>query len=291
MSMSREPANEGLRCGRWPLAVCTWSLRADAAATLAAVRQLGFARINLGLKPALADGGEAYLDAVRASGLGISAATIGSPQEDYTSLESIRATGGIVPDQYWPENRRRIERAADITAELKVPFLTLHAGFLENDDPLQARRVRDRLVELADMAGQRGLMLLMETGQESAVCLREMLEQLAHPALGVNFDPANMILYDKGVPVEAVRTLGPWIKHVHIKDALRTKCPGTWGSEVPWGEGGVGNEAFLKALREAGYTGTLAIEREAGDNRRGDIQLAAERLVKAGRLFEPGEHP
>jgi sugar phosphate isomerase/epimerase len=285
------PAEEGRRCGRWPLAVCTWSLRADVAVTLAAVRQVGLNRINLALKPALADDGEAYLEAVRTSGVSISATTIGFPQEDYTSLESIRATGGIVPDQYWPENRRRVERAADITAELKVPYLTLHAGFLEDDDPVQARRVRDRLMELADMAGQRGLGLLLETGQESAACLREMLEQLTHPVLGVNFDPANMILYDKGVPVEAVRTLGPWIKHVHIKDAIRTKHPGTWGSEVPWGEGEVGNEAFVKALREAGYTGTLAIEREAGDSRRGDIQLAAERLVKAGRLLEPGEHP
>lgn len=288
---SSQSIARGKKCGNWPLAVCTWSLRADVATTIAAVRQVGLDRINLALKPALDDGGEAYLDAISVSGLAISATTIGFPQEDYTSLETIRATGGIVPDEYWPENRRRVEHAAEITAQLHVPYLTLHAGFLEDDDPVQARRVRDRLLSLADMAGQRGLMLLMETGQESAVCLREMLEQLAHPALGVNFDPANVILYDKGVPVEAVHTLGPWIKHVHVKDAIRTKQPGTWGTEVPWGDGEVGSEAFLKALREAGYTGMLAIEREAGDDRRGDIQLAAERLVKAGRLLEPGEHP
>jgi len=61
--------------------------------------------------------------------------------------------------------------------------------------------------------------------------------------VAVNFDPANMILYDKGDPIEAVRTLGPWIKHLHVKDATRTEQPGTWGAEVPWGTGQVGREA------------------------------------------------
>jgi len=278
-----------MKCHDWPLAVCTWSLRADVTATLAAVRQLGLDRLNLSLRPALADGGEAYLETVRASGLAISATTIGFPQEDYTSLASIRATGGIVPDEFWPENCRRVERAATITAELKVPYLTLHAGFLESEEPGLSRRVRERLVCLADMAAERGLGLLLETGQETAACLRGLLEELHHPALGVNFDPANMILYGKGDPVEGVRMLGPWIRHVHVKDAVRAGRPGVGGTEVPWGEGQVGNDAFLRALLEIGYAGTLAIEREAGDNRLGDIQLAAERLATAGRLLESGE--
>jgi len=75
-----------------------------------------------------------------------------------------------------------------------------------------------------------------------------------------------------------VRTLAPWIKHIHIKDAIRTKEPGTWGEEVPWGDGQVGPETFLNTLKEIGYEGALAIEREAGDNRFGDIKLAVERL-------------
>ncbi|MHC4594484.1 MAG: sugar phosphate isomerase/epimerase family protein, partial [Planctomycetota bacterium] len=77
----------------------------------------------------------------------------------------------------------------------------------------------------------------------------------------------NMILYDKGVPTEAIRVLAPWVKHIHIKDALRTKQPGTWGLEVPWGEGEVGTEAFLNTLEEIGFDGVLAIERgsDSGD--------------------------
>ncbi len=267
------------KCDAWPVAVCSWSLRADPDEVAQAMRQLGIDHVNLSLRPVFAEDGDAYLDAIRRQKWTISATTIGFPQEDYSSLESIRATGGILPDECWPRNQQMVVRSAAITAELGVRFLTMHAGFIESDDPAQARLLRDRLVCLADVAAQRGITLLMETGQETANCLRELLERLNHPALGINFDPANMILYGKGDPIAAVRTLGPWIKHVHIKDAVRTKQPGTWGTEVPWCEGEVETEAFLKALKEVGFAGVLAIEREAGDNRLGDIRLAAERLA------------
>ncbi|MFA5191212.1 MAG: sugar phosphate isomerase/epimerase family protein [Verrucomicrobiia bacterium] len=277
------------KCDVWPVAVCSWSLRTDLAGVIRALHQLEIDHVNLALRPVFAEGGDAYLEGVRRQKWTISAATIGFPHEDYTSLESIRATGGILPDDCWPRNQQTVERAAAITAELGVRFLTMHVGFIESEDAAQARRVRDRLISLADMAAQRGIMLLMETGQETAASLRELLEELNHPALGVNFDPANMILYGKGNPVEAVRTLGPWIKHVHVKDAVRTKQPGTWGAEVPWGDGEVGPDGFLKALKEVGFAGVLAIEREAGNNRLGDIKLAAERLAEASHLFESGE--
>jgi len=271
-----------LKCDVWPVAVCSWSLRTNPDGVADAMRQLGIGHVNLTLRPVFADDGEAYLNAIRRQRWSISATTIGFPQEDYSSLESIRATGGILPDDCWPRNQEMVMRAAAITAELGVRFLTMHAGFIESDDAARARRLRDRLVSLANEAARRGIMLLMETGQETAGCLRELLEELRHPALGVNFDPANMILYDKGDPVAAVRTLGPWIRHVHIKDAVRTKQPGTWGAEVPWGDGEVGTTAFLDALKEVGFAGVLAIEREAGNNRLGDIQLAADRLARYG---------
>lgn len=272
----------------WPLAVCSWSLRTHIDEVAATMRELQIDRVNLALKPALAEGGEEYLQAVRQQKWTISATTIGFPQEDYSTLASIRATGGIVPDEYWSTNRQRVLRAMALTVEFGVSQLTMHAGFIESDDPAQGRKVRGRLTELADAAASQGLMLLMETGQETAAALRELLEELKHPALGVNFDPANMILYGKGNPVEAVETLGPWIKHVHVKDALYARQPGQWGTETPWGEGEVGASAFLKALAGAGYRGTLAVERESGDNRRGDIESALARLVADGRLLERG---
>ena len=275
--------------GPWPLAICSWSLRTDVEGVAAAMRQLGIDRVNLALKPAMGAGGDEYLAAVGRQTWTISSTTIGFPQEDYTSLESIRVTGGILPDEHWPQNRGMVVRAAQITAGLGVRYLTMHAGFLEGDEPVHARRLRDRLRCLADAAAEQSVMLLLETGQETAQCLRTLLEALNHPALGVNFDPANMILYGKGDPVRAVRMLGPWIKHVHVKDALPSPQPGHWGTEVPWGEGQVGGEAFLRALHEIGFAGTLAIEREAGENRLDDMRLAIERLIKTGCLLEDGE--
>ena len=119
-----------------------------------------------------------------------------------------------------------------------------------------------------------------ETGQETAADLAKFLPTV--PGAGVNFDPANMILYGKGSPVEAVRTLAPWIKHVHLKDAVVTKKPGTWGTEVPWGDGEVDAPRFLAELEAAGYKGNFAIEREGGNDRPGDIALAAKRLLGQG---------
>jgi sugar phosphate isomerase/epimerase len=95
------------------------------------------------------------------------------------------------------------------------------------------------------------------------------------PGVYVNFDPANMILYGKGDPVAAVRTLAPWIRHVHVKDAVLSAKPGEeWGEEVAWTRGDVDAERFVAALGEIGFGGFLAVEREAGDNRAGDIAAA-----------------
>ena len=100
------------------------------------------------------------------------------------------------------------------------------------------------------------------------------------PGVGINFDPANMILYAKGKPLDALKTLYPWIDQVHVKDALQTKKPGTWGTEVPWGDGQVGGKTFLEELEKLGYKGSYVIEREGGNDRVKDINIAVERLEK-----------
>jgi sugar phosphate isomerase/epimerase len=239
---------------------------------------LGIEYVHLAVGPVLQERGDEYLSAVNAQSWTISSTMVDFPQEDYSSLESIRLTGGVVPDDQWPRNRDLFQAAADVTADLGVEYMSMHAGFIDSADPESAGKVADRIRALADVAAERKIMLLMETGQETAAELRRFIEEMNHPAVGVNFDPANMILYDKGGPIEAVRTLSPWIKHVHVKDAIRTRVPGTWGVEVPWGEGQVGSEAFLDVLNRTGFAGVLAIERESGDDRVGDISVAVERL-------------
>ena len=271
------------------LGVCSWSFQKPLDDVAAEMTKLGLTRIHLALQPFLEGGsrhgaaeGAAALDRVKArlaSGeWKLSATMIGFPQEDYSTLETIKKTGGVVPDDAWEANKKIVVAGAKLSAELKSPVLTLHAGFLDESDPVALKKYTDRVKFIVDTCGEAGVPVAFETGQETAADLAKFMPTV--PGAGVNFDPANMILYAKGNPVEAVRTLAPWIRHVHLKDAVLTKKPGTWGTEVPWGDGEVDAPRFLAELKAAGYKGNFAIEREGGNDRTGDIALAAKRLLK-----------
>ena len=270
------------KCKGWPVSACSWSLRTDIGQVIEVLRQLDVGYVHLAARPALEENGKAYLDAVRKSRLEISALMIDFPSEDYTTLETIRRTGGIIPDAPWETNKKLALGAIALAGKLGVKLLSLHCGFLEHTEKGYDKKLLGRVALLADAAKKKGVKLLMETGQEAAEELKHFMETVNHPALAINFDPANMILYDKGNPIEAVRVLGKWIRHVHAKDAVKTATPGTWGTEVPWGEGQVNTAGFLQALESVGFKGALAIEREAGDDRAGDIRKAAERLSAFG---------
>ena len=260
-----------LSCQNWPIAICSWSLGNDMSVLAQVMDASGITHIHLSLDPALSSQNRGYLNAVEKHQWQPTATMIGFTQEDYSTLETIKQTGGIVPDKHWETNRQKILQAVDLTALLGLEYLTFHFGFIDNSE----QKIRERVRFLADAAEQKNVMLLMETGQESAQTLRVFLEELSHPALGVNFDPANMILYGKGDPVLALEVLAPWVKHLHIKDARRSVIPEQWGEEVVWGDGDFDNETFLKTLNSIGYQGALAIEREAGPQRLQDIQHAA----------------
>jgi sugar phosphate isomerase/epimerase len=198
-------------------------------------------------------------------------------------LETIRVTGGLAPDATWEQNWTNIQATAALARQLGLKLVTFHAGFLphEETDPNFAKMLR-RLAETADVFQAANIALGLETGQETAPVLVRLLQKLKRPNVGVNFDPANMILYDKGDPIAALRVLGPWIRQVHIKDARRTKVPGTWGEEVAAGTGEVDWRAFFAVLRELKYTGDFVIEREAGSQRVADIRTAREMVAKLG---------
>lgn len=265
-------------CGEWPVSVCSWSFQKSIQEVADAMNALDIGYVNLALLPALQPGGDDYEKFILEQDWTISCTMINFPSEDYSTLDTIKVTGGLAPDDAWEENKRLALGAIDLTAKLKVEYLMMHFGFIDHSRPEYVKKFYDRTKLLVDAAHAKGVKFLMETGQETAEELKHFLEEMNHPALLVNFDPANMILYDKGVPVESIHVLKPWIRHIHIKDAIRTKTPGTWGVEVPWGTGEVNSDLFLQTLKEIGYRGAVAIEREAGDDRFGDIQWAAEKL-------------
>ncbi len=265
------------------LAVCSWSLRPDDSAHLARlVRECGLDSVQLALNAHRgAEGGAAVGESLRAAGLRIVSGMFGTAGEDYSTLETIKATGGIVPDHTWEENLAIATGAADAARELGLELVSTHAGFLPEDpaDPAYAK-LAARLEEIAGVFADRGLRLALETGQEEARHLARFLRGLKADNVGVNFDPANMILYAKGDPVEALEILLPHLYQIHIKDAAATSVPGTWGEEKPVGSGEVDWPAFLALLDRAGYSGALCIEREAGENRVADIRDAAEFITR-----------
>ncbi len=272
------------KCGSWPISVCTWSLALSGIhETARAVNDLGVDHVHLAVAPALEAGGNAYLEEVRRQGWTVTATMIAFAEEDYSSPASIRATGGIRPNATWEKNRRLVGEAMDVTAGLGVPYLSFHIGFIDRPGSESWGIMQERARVLARQAAAANVQLLLETGQETAEELLLFLGELDQPAVGVNFDPANMILYDMGDPVEAVAVLGPLIRHVHIKDGTRPKAPGAWGVQTPWGEGQVDEKGFFEALGRIGYTGALAVERESGNRRSADIRTAIDRLSAFGR--------
>ncbi len=260
------------------LAVCSWSLQPASPRELADhLRAIGIPRVQLALDPLRdnADVWGATADVFQADGIRIVSGMFGTVDEDYTSLESIRRTGGLVPDSTWDENWENIQANAVIAQQLGLRLVTFHAGFLphEETDP-EFEKLQHRIRLVADLFAAKGIDLAFETGQETAGTLATFLEKLGRASVGVNFDPANMILYDKGNPIEALRTLGRWVKQCHLKDANRTRTPGTWGEEVVVGTGQVDWPTFFGVLRDIGFTGDCCIEREAGTQRVADIQAA-----------------
>jgi sugar phosphate isomerase/epimerase len=260
------------------LGVCSWSLQPvdpeDLAAKLLAS---GVRRVQLALDP-LRESPRVWSRTetlMRQNNVTIISGMFGCVGEDYTTLETIRLTGGIAPDATWEQNRKNINDTVGLAAGMGLKLATFHAGFIphQETDPNYGKMLH-RLTEVADMFDAAHIGLGLETGQETAPVLAALLQNLRRPNVGVNFDPANMILYNKGDPVEALRMLAPWIRQVHVKDATRAKEAGTWGEEVAVGAGEVDWRAFFVTLQQLNFKGDLVIEREAGTRRVPDIILA-----------------
>jgi L-ribulose-5-phosphate 3-epimerase len=212
-------------------------------------------------------------EATLAAGFELTGAMLGFPGEDYTTPQTIQETGGFGNPATRQERLERFAWALDRTRALGLHDLGLHAGFLPEPGDPDRKPFLDTLGTVSDMAQAQDITVAFETGQETADLLRRTLDELQCSNLKVNFDPANMLLYDKGDPIRAVEILGPDIRSVHVKDANRPTTPGEWGEEVPLGRGQVDIRRFVEALRGVGYQGALCIEREVGsqDERFADI--------------------
>jgi sugar phosphate isomerase/epimerase len=262
-----------------PIAVCSWSLRPrDPDDLIERLRGLELDAVQLALSPCVEEPA-IWADAparLREAGLSVVSGMMAMAGEDYSSLESIARTGGVRPEETWEANRAHARQLAALASQARLDLVTFHAGFIPEDpaDPERAVLL-DRLRTVADAFADAGVRLGLETGQETAPTLIEALADLGRPdTVGVNFDPANMILYGKGEPVEALEMLAPFVVQIHVKDALPAVEPGTWGAEVPAGEGAVNWPAFFAAAARIEPGVGFVIEREAGEDRDADVTRA-----------------
>lgn len=269
-----------------PYAVCSWSLQAESPAQLVErLRATGASAVQLALTP-VAEKPEIWrgvFDALRAAHIEVVSGMLETVGEDYSTLDTIRVTGGVVPDATWEATRTRSREVAKIAGAHGIGLVTFHAGFIPHEDCAERTKLFARLREIAAIFASHGARIAFETGQESATTLAHALDALGDDSIGVNFDPANMILYGMGDPVAAVRALAPRIAQVHVKDATPTQVSGTWGAEVRVGTGAVDWHAFLDEVSKVPATVRLAVEREAGDDRVGDIRAALALLHAARR--------
>ncbi len=185
--------------------------------------------------------------------------------ESYADIPTVQRTVGFIPPATRAEREARTYAVSDFAAKLGVKSIACHIGFVPEDEAAPDYvAVRDLVRRICDHAAGHGQTFALETGQERADVLLRFFQDCGRANLGINFDPANLILYGTGEPIAALRTLAPHVISVHAKDGdwPPADVPGALGTERALGEGSVGVERFVQTLRDVGFRGSLNVERE-----------------------------
>jgi sugar phosphate isomerase/epimerase len=250
------------------IGVMFWAGR-DPAETLAELAALGVRSGQLGvpgdLDPATASH---WRDALQAAGFTVYTVFAAFEGESYADIPAVQRTVGFIPSDTRQTREQRMYRVADFAAQLGVPGIATHIGFVpESDHDPDYIAVRELVRRVCDYAAALGQTFALETGQEPAHVLLDFIQDVNRDNLGINFDPANMILYGTGDPIRALGILAAHVLSVHCKDGSwpPPDQPNALGVEVPLGQGAVNVQKFLNQLHHIGYHGPLTIEREAPD--------------------------
>lgn len=251
---------------KWPIGVFA-SIDAGLGVKLEVAHELGVPTVHLHaphVDTRTPERADEFLAQLSELGIKISVVFGGFEGESYADIPTVAKTVGLVPPETRAARTREMKEISDFARLLGVDAVALHIGFVPHDkaDPMY-QEVIQVTREICDHCRGNGQRLHLETGQEPVDTLLGFLKDVERDNLFVNFDPANMILYGSGDPIEALKKLGPYVKSVHCKDGKWSANPGKeWGKEVPFGQGDVGAEAFLQTLKDIGYEGPLTIERE-----------------------------
>jgi sugar phosphate isomerase/epimerase len=205
--------------------------------------------------------------------------------ESYADIPTVQRTVGFIPRATRDEREKRTCSVSDFAREAGIPSIATHIGFVPEDDSDEDyMAVRGMVRRICDYARKSKQTFALETGQEPADTLLRFLIDVNRDNLGINFDPANMILYGSGDPIDALGTLGMHVLSVHCKDGdwPPKGVPGALGEEKPLGQGAVGMERFIDKLKSMDFKGPLNIEREVPDQaeRIRDVAMGVKLLEK-----------
>ena len=191
------------------------------------------------------------------------AAEVVRPEPLVWDFEHGPSTIGLVPRTTRTARMDALKQTSDFAAMLDIPCVQTHCGFIPEDpaDPLYEEAVF-AIREVAQHCAGNKQMFLMETGQETPTTMSRAIKDVDQPNLGVGLDTANLILYGKANPVDAVDIIGPHVRSIHAKDGRWPTDPMKLGEEVLIGTGLVDFEKVFTKLHKLGYTGAVTIERE-----------------------------
>ncbi|MEM9589367.1 MAG: sugar phosphate isomerase/epimerase family protein [Planctomycetota bacterium] len=208
--------------------------------------------------------------------------------ESYADIPTVERTIGLVPLATRDSRLAEMIEIADFAKHLSCDTVALHLGVVPHDPGAEGYQgIVDVTRTLCDHCQSNQQFLHLETGQESAEGLLTFIDQVGRDNLKINFDPANMILYGTGEPIEALRKVGTHVRSVHCKDGKWSDQPGiTWGQEVPLGQGDVDIRQYLMTLKEIGYRGPLTIEREIPEDPKRQLDEIGQAIDLLTRLRE-----
>jgi len=234
---------------------------------IARVKELGLNNCFLSLDryigkftPQLAD---QIGSALHKYGITATTAEVVGPGRLVWDFEDGPSTIGLVPRESRAERLDALKQTSDFAKLLGVPQVQTHCGFIPENprDPLYPETVQ-AIREITMHCANNGQHFLMETGQETPTTMSRAIKDVDHPNLGVGLDTANLILYGKANPVDAVDIIGPHVRSIHAKDGKWPTDPMKLGQEVLIGTGLVDFEKVFSKLHKLGYTGAITIERE-----------------------------
>ena len=207
---------------------------------------------------------------------------VGGPGTEVWDFYQGPLTIGLVPRETRSARIARIKKASDFAKQCGIQAVQTHCGFIpENpNDPVYKETIA-AMKEVAGHCNNNGQNFRYETGQETPITLVRAIQDVGLGNQGVNFDLANLILYGKANPVDAIELLGPYVQGIHAKDGLFPTNPKDLGKEVPIGKGKVDFPRIIASLKQINYQGAVTIEREiSGPRQVADVREAKAYLEK-----------